>query len=69
MYFADASLPKEMKMPENIYDYLYSQIPKCKDCGRVGKYKKPDYYLELEKQVKKVSDKPKSKSWISSLFG
>lgn len=72
LYFGDSSLPKEMKMPENIYDYLYQQIPKCKECGRIGKYKKPDYYLDLEKQAAKIiadQNNPKKKSWLSSIFG
>jgi predicted metal-dependent peptidase len=41
-YYADPELDDEMKRPEKIYDYLYSLLPKCPKCGRVGVYKKPN---------------------------
>lgn len=78
MYYADVSLSDEMKMPENIYDYLYSIIPRCKECGRFGKYEKSKEYKDLEKKISKstppssnqqVIKEPKKKSWLSSLFG
>jgi predicted metal-dependent peptidase len=37
-FFADPDLDEEMKKPEKIYDYLYSLLPKCPSCGRVGVY-------------------------------
>jgi len=40
-YYADPNLADDMKRPEKIYDYLYSLLPKCPKCGRVGIYKKP----------------------------
>jgi predicted metal-dependent peptidase len=40
-YYADPDLAPEMKRPEKIYDYLYSLLPKCPKCGRVGIYKLP----------------------------
>jgi predicted metal-dependent peptidase len=40
-YYADPNLDEEMKRPEKIYDYLYSLLPKCPKCGRVGVYQKP----------------------------
>jgi predicted metal-dependent peptidase len=40
-FFADPNLTEEMKSPERIYDYLYSLLPKCPDCGRVGVYTPP----------------------------
>lgn len=52
MYYAEPNLSEEMKRPENVYDYLLAQIPKCPKCGRLGKYKKPDEYKALEKQLK-----------------
>ncbi len=40
-YFADPDLAKEMRKPEKLYDYFYSLLPKCPDCGKVGMYKIP----------------------------
>jgi len=40
-YFADPNLAEEMKRPEKIYDYLYSLLPRCSKCGRIGFYKLP----------------------------
>lgn len=37
-FFADPNLDKDMKKPEKIYDYLYSMLPKCPECGKVGVY-------------------------------
>jgi len=41
-YYADPDLDEEMKRPEKIYDLLYSLLPKCPKCGRVGMYPKPN---------------------------
>lgn len=41
-YYADPDLDEDMKKPEKIYDYLYSLLPKCPKCGRVGVYKMPN---------------------------
>src|SRR5271166_189383 len=60
LYFADTELVDDMKRPEYIYDYLLSQIPKCDVCGRLGKYKKPDDYKELERLLKEQDDKEKA---------
>lgn len=62
MYFAEPNLPEEMKRPENIYDYLLAQIPKCPKCGRLGKYKKNDEYKALEKKIKEREQKEKQKA-------
>ena len=40
-FFFDPDLKEDMKSPEKIYNYLYSLLPKCDTCGRVGVYKKP----------------------------
>lgn len=59
MYYADPALSDDMKRPENVYEYLLAQIPKCPKCGRLGKYKKPDEYKQLEKQIKEQEEKKK----------
>jgi len=53
-FYADPNIPEEMKRPEKIYDYLYSMLPKCPACGKVGRYKLP-------KNKKKNKDKNKDK--------
>lgn len=60
MYFADADLSQTMKMPENIYEHLLNQVPKCKKCGKLGMYKKPEEYKALEKKIKE-QEKEKTK--------
>jgi predicted metal-dependent peptidase len=40
-YYADPGLEEDMKRPEKIYDLLYSLLPKCPKCGRVGMYQFP----------------------------
>ncbi|MCZ2224438.1 MAG: VWA-like domain-containing protein [Chitinophagales bacterium] len=40
-FFADPDLEKDMKSPEKIYSYLYSMLPKCPECGKVGVYVNP----------------------------
>lgn len=40
-YYADPNMDEEMKRPEKIYDLLYSLLPKCPKCGRLGKYPAP----------------------------
>jgi len=57
MYYADSALPDTMKRPENVYEYLLSKIPKCPVCGKLGKYKKPEEYKALEKQIKDNEEK------------
>lgn len=61
MYYADHQLPELMKRPENIYDYLLSQIPKCPKCGKLGKYKKTPEYKALQKQIRENEEKKKAK--------
>lgn len=56
MFFAEPNLEGDMRRPEYIYDYLLKQIPKCDICGRLGKYKKPDAYRELEKKAKELDE-------------
>jgi hypothetical protein len=51
MYYADYNLPPDMKMPEHIYSYLLSLMPKCPKCGKIGMYRKPKEAKELEKQI------------------
>ncbi len=41
MFFADGSLPDNMKKPENIYDHLLGLLPRCAECGKVGMYAMP----------------------------
>lgn len=41
-FYADPDLDDEMKRPEKIYDLLYSLLPKCPACGRIGMYKMPN---------------------------
>lgn len=55
-YFADPNLEEEMKSPEKIYDYLYSCLPKCPECGKVGVYSPP------KKDKSKSSSKDKSQN-------
>jgi predicted metal-dependent peptidase len=50
-FYADPSIPEEMRSPEKIYAYLYDLIPKCPDCGKLGMYTKP-------KKEKNKSGKP-----------
>jgi predicted metal-dependent peptidase len=52
-FYADPDLSDDMKRPEAIYDYLYSLLPKCPKCGRVGIYQMPN--------KKKGKDKNKGK--------
>jgi len=59
MYYADANLSEDMKRPENIYEYLLAQIPKCPKCGRLGKYKKPEEYKQLQKKIEEDRKKKK----------
>lgn len=53
-FYADPDLDEEMRRPEKIYDYLYSLLPKCPKCGRIGIYQKPNQ--------KKNKGKDKSKN-------
>lgn len=41
-YYADPALEEDMKRPEKIYDYLYSLLPRCSKCGRIGMYQMPN---------------------------
>jgi predicted metal-dependent peptidase len=60
MYYADPNLSEDMKRPENVYDYLLAQIPKCPKCGRLGKYKKPEEYKQLQKKIQEQQKKKKA---------
>ncbi len=57
MYYADHQLSDDMKRPENVYDYLLAQIPKCPVCGKLGKYKKPQEYKDLQKKIEEQQKK------------
>lgn len=35
-FFIDPNLPEDLRTPEQIYDYLFSKLPKCPSCGKVG---------------------------------
>jgi len=50
LFYAEPNLPKDLRRPEYIYEYLYNQIPRCKTCGKPS-WKKPKEYIELEKQL------------------
>lgn len=54
MYYADSELPKSLKRPENVYQYLYECIPRCPDCNKLYIYKKPPEYKELLKKIKEM---------------
>lgn len=61
-YFADPDLADDMKRPEKIYDLLYSLLPKCPDCGRIGIYKRPKKdKAGGDQKGQKASDKGKDK--------
>lgn len=67
MYYADHQLSDDMKRPENVYEYLLAQIPKCPKCGKLGKYKKPEEYKALQKKIaeqdkKKAEEKKKEEA-------
>ena len=62
LYFAEPKLSDELKRPENIYDYLISQIPKCGTCGKVGVWKKPKEYKLLEEQMKEMTEQSETDS-------
>jgi predicted metal-dependent peptidase len=57
MYYAEEKLEGDMLKPENIYAYLYSCIPKCPKCGKLGMYKKTDEYKKLQKQIEEKAKK------------
>lgn len=50
-YYADPGLEEDMKRPERIYDLLYSLIPKCAKCGRLGMYPVPEKKNKKSKQA------------------
>jgi hypothetical protein len=52
LYYAEPNLSDDLKKPENIYDFLSAQIPKCSVCGKPGVWKKPKEYQDLAKQLK-----------------
>ena len=35
-FFVDPNLPEDLRTPEQIYDYLFSKLPKCPSCGKIG---------------------------------
>jgi predicted metal-dependent peptidase len=51
-YYADPGLTEEMKRPEKIYDVLFSLLPKCPKCGRVGMYQPPSSKKDKDKRYK-----------------
>lgn len=60
-YFADPNLPEEMKRPEKIYDLLFSLLPQCPECGKMGIYKKPSPSSSSSEDKGKGKDKGKEK--------
>lgn len=58
-YFADPELPKDMRRPEKIYDYLFKLLPKCDKCGKVGMYKIPEKPNDPILPHKHSDEKPK----------
>ena len=54
LYYADPNLTGDMLKPENIYTYLMNCIPKCSTCGKIGFYKKPKEFSDLEKQLAEI---------------
>lgn len=61
-YYADPDIEEEMKRPEKIYDYLYSLLPKCPKCGRVGMYQLPNKKKGNDKEDKSGKNQNKSSS-------
>ena len=64
-FYADPDLQEDMKSPEKIYEFLYSLLPKCPSCGKVGVYKPPskdkkDNSKSSKNKSKNKSDKQKS---------
>lgn len=56
LYFAESALSKELRRPENIYDYLVNQVPRCKDCKKQPAYNYPPEYLKLKKELKRKKE-------------
>jgi len=56
-FYADPDLEEDIKKPEKIYDLLYSLLPKCKTCGRVGVYPKPNKKDKGDNKKDKSDDK------------
>lgn len=56
-YYADPKLEEDMKRPEKIYDLLYSLLPKCSKCGRLGVYHKKKNDKNKQGSGKSGSDK------------
>jgi len=50
-FFADPDLPKDLRKPEKIYEYLLSKIPKCPECGALY------YYEDVKPKDHKCEDK------------
>ena len=59
-FFADPDLPEDLRRPEKIYDYLYSLIPKCPECGKMGMHAPPADQKNKDKSKKQ--DKKEDKS-------
>ena len=55
-YYADPDLEENMKRPEKIYDILYSLLPKCPKCGKVGMYPPPGGKSKYKGKSQKSSD-------------
>lgn len=61
-FYADPDLKDDMKSPERIYDYLYTLLPKCPECGRLGVYPPPGKKGQKQQgQGGKDKDKQQSK--------
>lgn len=58
-FFADPALPEDLRKPEAIYEYLYSQMEKCPKCGKLqpkGTAQKQKEKEEKEKNGEKNGD-------------
>ena len=59
-------LEEEMKRPEKIYDLLYSLLPKCPKCGRLGMYKKPGAKQQKQQPGQQPGQKQAGQSQVST---
>lgn len=57
LYYAEPNLSDELKRPENLYAYVLKHIPKCKTCGKLGVWSKPNEFKKLEKQLAEMQNK------------
>jgi predicted metal-dependent peptidase len=57
-FFVDFALPENLRRPESIYSYLEQILPRCKKCGKIGKYKMPaDVKQKLDEEARRQAGK------------